>query len=90
MMHGSHPKPTSNLPQSANPWAHPGDNEERAKGWKIDRHWLYCSVPEFMKYLEVREAELAELKRKEVEGAYTNTNQRIESDSGAKEAPTND
>ena len=59
MQRGSHIKPSGSLPQSDNPWAHPGDNAERAKGWKIDHHWLYCSYEQFMRYLVKREAKLA-------------------------------
>lgn len=66
-MKASHPKLITALPQSPNPWAKPGDTEERSKGWKIDHHWLYCSYKEFMRYLVKRERELAELKGKEVE-----------------------
>ncbi len=30
---------------------------------EIDEPWLYCSVPEFMRYLEKREAEIVEQRK---------------------------
>ena len=67
MATGSHVKPKSNTPRAdyrcCQRVAGIDIEEDEDDTAEINEPWLYCSVPELLKHLEKREAELAEIKR---------------------------
>lgn len=66
MATGSHVRPKSNKPRSDSQQDVPeieAIDEDYDDTGEIDEPWLYCSVPEFMRYLEKREAEIVEQRK---------------------------
>lgn len=68
MTTGTHVRPKSSTPRGDNNDSQPEAveidiEEDENDEAEIDESWPYCSFEKFMKYLEKREAELAEIKR---------------------------